>query len=236
MKMLFILSLVMAGFSAPRYDRLWKYDYQAALHFLTENRPAIKEVFAGSALPPQIVISVVFPELIRYNSIRNFIETRALEIAYVRHGLDAVDFSIGHFQMKPSFVAQIEYDIVNSKLSEKYPELPIDVTLNVGKRRKIRIDRLKQVKWQLRYLSAFADLLYRFHPEIKKQDSTYQVAFLASAYNLGYKASRKAIEKWMHVRSFPDGREAWAKQYRYADVAVYFYQHHRAQIATNHIY
>ena len=54
------------------------------------------------------VTAIVYPELLRYNYIQDFIETSGLELIYMRYGAKTADFSIGHFQMKPSFAEHIE--------------------------------------------------------------------------------------------------------------------------------
>jgi hypothetical protein len=54
------------------------------------------------------VLSIVFPEIIRYNAFKDFLETKTLEWLYVEYGKDKADFSIGLFQMKPSFVEKLE--------------------------------------------------------------------------------------------------------------------------------
>ncbi len=227
MKSIIIISMLLAANSPHRFHKMWEQDYNAAMFLLQKNSSVIQEVYYGSTVPSEIIISSVFPELVRYNSFRDFFETRSLEIAYVKYGLTAIDFSIGQFQMKPSFAAQLETDIANSAcLRSNYPEIPIEKELDERKQRKIRIDRLKQIKWQLRYLGAFTDLVFIKFPHIELLSSSEQVAFLAAAYNLGYKHSREAIEKWIHISSFPDGKDAWTTQFSYASIAVYFYQHH----------
>ncbi len=227
MKSIIIISMLLAANSPRRFHKIWEQDYNAAMFFIQKNNSTIQEVFYGNTVAPEIIISAVFPEIVRYNSFRDFFETGSLEIAYVKYGLTAIDFSIGQFQMKPSFAAQLETDIAKNKsLCSIYPELPIDKSLDERKQRKIRIDRLKQIKWQLRYLGAFTDMVYEKFPHVEVLPTSKQVAFLAAAYNLGYKHSREAIEKWIGISSFPDGKDAWTTQFSYASIAVYFYQHH----------
>lgn len=53
-------------------------------------------------------LAIVSPELIRWTAFKDFFETTALELLYVKKGKTYADFSIGHFQIKPSFVEQLE--------------------------------------------------------------------------------------------------------------------------------
>jgi len=54
------------------------------------------------------MIAIVFPEMLRYNENLEEIETQLLKSLYVRFGNRYADFSIGYFQMKPSFAEKIE--------------------------------------------------------------------------------------------------------------------------------
>ncbi|HMR44504.1 MAG TPA: hypothetical protein PKC40_11755, partial [Saprospiraceae bacterium] len=63
---------------------------------------------------PREVMAVVFPEMIRYNLVKDFFETSALELIYANLGSREVDFSIGIFQMKPSFIEKLEDIIIQN--------------------------------------------------------------------------------------------------------------------------
>lgn len=51
--------------------------------------------------------AIVFPEIMRYNGLKDGIETESLRTLYVQFGEDYADFSIGLFQMKPCFAQQL---------------------------------------------------------------------------------------------------------------------------------
>ena len=91
------------------------FDYekekQEALNFLQENNAIIEEVFQVTKMEKTAVLPVIFPELIRYAIVKDLLETAALEAIYVELGVEGADFSIGHFQMKPSFAEQLEEKI-----------------------------------------------------------------------------------------------------------------------------
>jgi len=108
--------------------------------------------------------AVVFPELIRYHLLRDLFETESLKLIYVEEGSQIIDFSIGLFQMKPSFVENIENYL------QKYPCLTESTnnfskindfkTSEIKKIRTQRIERLQQTDWQILYLSAFMSICY----------------------------------------------------------------------------
>ena len=52
--------------------------------------------------------AIVFPELMLYNSVKDDIESESLRVLYVQFGKAYADFSVGPFQMKPSFAEEVE--------------------------------------------------------------------------------------------------------------------------------
>ena len=68
-----------------------------------------------------MAIAVVFPELIRYSALRDKIEITLLKSLYIYKGDDYADFSIGQFQMKPSFAELIHKNVQLLKGQAKNP-------------------------------------------------------------------------------------------------------------------
>lgn len=198
-------------------------EYPRALRFVEENKQLIKEQLA---LPPDevaMVVACAFPELLRFEKYKNLAETSALELLYVRLGEKYADFSIGYFQIKPSFVEKLEKYFRQNKTKEfnfltTYPSK--DSTLI----RQKRLERLQQLAWQLKYLKAFYTLVQAKFPSLEKLPSTEKVKFLASAYNLGFDAPEEKIKKWIGMQNFPYGSKYKGSQHAYTDLALEFYQ------------
>ena len=77
-----------------------------------------------SELPTHLLTPVVLPEVARFNGFSNFFETAALEAFYVEDGSGVVDFSIGPFQMKPSFAERVEHRVAaQPSLRQRFPKL-----------------------------------------------------------------------------------------------------------------
>lgn len=118
----------------------------------------IFEHLSGNPIPIAESVSVVFPEMLRYVLWKDLFETAALELLYVRYGSTKADFSIGWFQMKPSFAEKLEREIYTyPELVMHYSDLstysiPNNDSVDI---RSERIKRLKQLSWQLKYLNAF---------------------------------------------------------------------------------
>ena len=65
-------------------------------------------IFPEFGIRTELAVAVVFPELVRYSALMDFMETTAVKALYQQKGVKGADFSIGRFQMKPSFVEDLE--------------------------------------------------------------------------------------------------------------------------------
>ena len=116
-----------------------------------------QDVWRSFDVDPQIAEAVVWPEMERYYRLQDVLETAANYGTYITTG-GGPDFSIGRFQMKPSFVEEMEKAWMASGLARPY-ELWFDTADNATARR-IRITRLQKEEWQVIYLGVFLRLLY----------------------------------------------------------------------------
>ena len=200
------------------YMQIFGDDYQDALVYLTENESYIDSLSNKFGNDHKLLKAIIFPELIRYSLIRDYLEIGSLELIYVSTG--KIDFSIGTFQMKPSFIENLEkYFKSHMDLFKKYDnylpylsERPIDI-------RKERLMRLKSMEYQLVYLNLFYDLMEKWHPNVFLKDKEYQVRFLSTAYNHGFEASVEEISSYMNKKFFPFGINNDKRKYNYSDIA-----------------
>ena len=72
--------------------------------------PLVCELLPNAHYQQQEVMAVVYPELLRYSPAQDVIEVEVNRRLYALHNLGGVrtDFSMGLFQMKPSFAERIE--------------------------------------------------------------------------------------------------------------------------------
>ena len=179
-------------------------------------------VFDQDAIP---VLAVVGPEWVRYSMVRDLMETAALEFAYVRYGTEAADFSIGPFQMKPSFVEDLEKAILQS--SDLPPALRFSTAYAASDpafQRRLRLQRMKDRRWQYFYAFAFYTLSQNRFADYLTAQTTDRIAFIASAYNFGFIRPVEAIEKWQEAEVFPYGSSFLGQQESYSGVALRFYE------------
>lgn len=209
-----------------KFDVIFAEEYKSALHYIQKNNTSIKKSAIAYHHNPELLATIVFPELMRYSSISDFLETSALESVYIRYGSTAADFSIGHFQMKPSFAEQLEVEIEQSDSLKKVYAVVINYTTTAEiARRTKRLQRLQSVQWQLIYLNAFVSVVQeKFKTESfnSKEDS---LRFYASAYNSGFAKPPSQIKQAATSCYFPYGMRYSGKQYAYTEVALYFHAH-----------
>ncbi len=192
--------------SEYRRAESWLY-HHAHLQILTEKHFSI-------------VLAAAFPELVRYNELSDFIETTALGLLYVQQGSRAVDFSIGHFQMKPSFVEQPERAAGCLLLTAQQREWLHLAHLPPQEARRTRIERLKSPAAQMQYLLIFERIADRLRAhDLALCTTRERVRRLAVFYNAGLHISTDMLHYYLQARLFPYGRRYREQQYCYADIA-----------------
>ncbi|MDZ7876714.1 MAG: hypothetical protein U5L45_03545 [Saprospiraceae bacterium] len=170
-------------------------------------------------------LSVVFPEVIRFNSFSNYIETKTLEWVYVDFGAEKADFSVGLFQMKPSFVEKLE------KVSKADPTLfrpfhdvlSYPATLSDTEIRRMRVARLQNFETQFSYAQVFLLICNNKFKNEVFADTNEKIKFFAAAYNFGFDKDVKDIKAWTTRKAFPYGVKFKGKQMIYSEVSANFY-------------
>lgn len=198
-------------------DAYFGSKYLEALDYVRKNKQVWIHHFGEKEAPK--IIAVVFPEMIRYNQMMEEAETLMLQSLYVRFGNQYADFSVGYFQMKPSFAEKIE-----EKTGKRLQHTPQE--------RSERVKRIKSIEGQIEYLKDFVAIMYQRFPEIAQKSEQEQVIFLASAYNLGFWFSKKAIEGWIGQKAFPSGKNA-AVRFAYTDISSDFFLKEAPKIFQN---
>lgn len=207
--------------------------YTEAVEFFIAKRVDIDSVFSQYNIQVDEAIAIVFPEVIRYNRFRDFAETYALELAYVNGGKEFADFSIGHFQMKPSFVENLESELsADTILSHQFKRI-ISYSLDMSLQdiRRERINRLKQFSWQIQYLACFIRLAEKRFASDLKEKSEERLLILSSAYNMGLNSNYKDLKILSETKTFPYGKSIMGR-FSYYDVANYFYTHGISQTSN----
>ncbi len=225
-KFVFILLLCVLGtsFSIPgQFDR----DITIAIQLLKKEQNTIELVAQRFPCEKAEVLSIVFPELIRYSRFKDFFETKVLEQLYVLKGNAWADFSIGYFQMKPSFVEDLEYHVEHMPgLVSSFQEI-LDYTVTSEESKRLeRIKRLKSFQWQLKYAFCYYFIMQKCYDGLHFENEEAQLKFFATAYNFGFTKPIDEIEAWMYEKAFPYGKKFKTEQFAYCELSTAFYKQH----------
>lgn len=214
---LLLFSVVFSFKNSENYREIFKDDYTSATTYLKTQHSSFLRICENES---EVLKAVVFPELLRYSMFRNLLETSALEILYVQYGTSGADFSIGRFQMKPSFAEAIEQH-------QNSFSTPSIFKYNLTSEKAIREERIKRLsstEWQIQYLNAFHEILVKRWEKSFPIDEKEQVLVLATAYNRGMFHSLQYLRKHILDKSFPYGTNYQGEQYSYAEIALDYYK------------
>jgi hypothetical protein len=199
--------------------------YAEAENYLKQNT-WIVGVLHLQAADTQCALAVVFPEIIRYSYLQDRIQVRALKVLYVQYGRKYADFSVGHFQMKPSFIELLESDwnTLASAEEKAAAGIPAFAAGDRPEARGERVRRLDDLGWQARYLRLFMLVMKKRYGHLVFKGAEDRLRFYATAYNAGYAAGEARIRRALEEKRFHLELFAPKRTYNYADVAVHFYR------------
>ncbi len=218
---LMLLAASPAEAGSPRsHALLLAPEWEQAAQRAKERRAAWREVFESLEADPAECEAVVFPELLRYSRVQDGVEQAALLALYVQGGKAKADFSVGMFQMKPSFAEQVETAWMHSPLRHAF-KLYFDTADNREQRSR-RIRRLADERWQCVYLAVFVRLLMEREPSLATLPAGERVRLLATAYNFSFTAPLGELRlrqsrKTFHLDLLPSWKTTY---YAYAGIAA----------------
>ena len=226
-KIVVISTFLFASFSSPeknRYDKIFPDEFKSTISFLNKNKVLFRSVALKHQQNPELLTAIVSPEVMRYSVISDIIETTALELLYCDFGTKAADFSIGKFQIKPSFAESIEFEIHKSHgLNKEYNKICFPKNLSESEQRKLRLKRLKNTLWEIEYLSAFVAICNKKFEDVKFKSTEEKLIFYSTAYNSGFYYTPEKIIQKSKLKFYPYGIKYSGTQYPYSDVALFFY-------------
>jgi hypothetical protein len=220
---LIFFGLLKSGWSqSVNYQILFGDDWKKAETFERENMSWIEPLLAKNHIPYKLAIAIVFPELVRYSALKDKMEIGLLKTLYVNLGNDYADFSIGIFQMKPSFAETIRDE------SSTYLGRRSGITFknisgfdDIKDYRKSIIRDLEDPESQVIYLITFIQICEKKF-NLNRLDEKRLLKFLATAYNFGI--DKKALEiVHMSDKKFFSTKLITSEKYSYSDVSLFWY-------------
>jgi hypothetical protein len=222
---LIALLIAASGIVHPSPRDFFGQDYNNALFRLKKDSPSIHRIAGENKVDEKIICALVFPEYIRYSVLSGLLETKALDVLYLAGGSKTADFSIGHFQMKPSFAEGLEEKIKADAVWKKKYAVLIPTGKNKHQLRGDRLKKLKQLDHQVRYACAFVEVCTKnYQLETLGEDEKLQ--YLSTIYNRGMQVNKKEIESSLSRRTFPYGVKYKEQQFAYWEVALDYYLKH----------
>ena len=182
----------------------------------------ISDSLAAYGIQPDFAQAIVFPEVIRFSAISDKVEVQGLFTLYVQYGIKYSNFSVGRFQMKPSFAEQVEKDA--KQLQGKWQATLQQIDLSDTPEARInRVKRLNSAEWQLKYLIWFIEIMDQQYGMTYKSNNIEKLRFYATAYNCGYTNPEPVILQHMQKNYFHTAVFSSDIRYCYCDIASAYY-------------
>ena len=149
--------------------------------------------------------AVVFPEIFRYSSFQDEIESLFNELVALASE-ESDGCSIGFLQMKPFFACTVEKIVSDDPvLRRKYPSIALSGDRSTAAARRERIMRLKEPEFQMEYLKAFVEYEVKIL-KLAGENREDRIKYLSAAYNFGISELREPLERAFGWETFPSGR------------------------------
>jgi hypothetical protein len=211
------------------YPQIFGDDWTKALHFESDNRSWMEPVLEKNNISYPLAVAVIFPELVRYSALRDKMEITLLKALYINLGDNYANFSIGQFQMKPSFAEMIREQansVMNGRSGISFKQRS-DYD-DIKDYRKSIVKDLEDPKTEFSYLVAFIKICGK-NFRTNRMDDVTSLKFLATAYNFGIDKNSAEIEN-MTDKKFFNTKLFKTENYSYADVSLFWYkQYHRVR-------
>ncbi len=203
-----------------RFEREYRKEFPVAVEYFTLSGFASVTDTMQLSHAPEFVYSIVAPEVIIYTRFKDQFETHLTAILYISRGAEYGDFSVGRFQMKPSFAESVELHIRrNPDLWRRYGYCVVRRPDERAEREE-RMRRLMSDEWQIRYLAVVTEIIRSRFPGIEFGSAEEELAFYATAYNGGFLNSENYIRSRTGLKLFPRFSK---KKYNYASVSAAVY-------------
>lgn len=199
------------------YFNSFQKEAEEAVIFIAKNKSLICSILCDLSAEEQLLaVSIVAPEISQYSSFLNFFEQRTLFVMYLNNG--NADFSVGYFQMKPSFVEDLEKKALVSK-SQRERFKDIIPSGSEREKRKFRLVKLTSLAGQLRYLRLFIEIVRTKTNDIEFNDRFAKLRYWATLYNSGMDLNESEVLRQQTVNLFPK----FERKFNYSSVSVEFY-------------
>jgi hypothetical protein len=225
---LFLILLFLPVFNSaysqtPDYPAIFGDDWKKAEAYLSENKSWIEPMLKRNHISYPFAMAIVFPEILRYSALRDNIEVSVLKTLYVNLGAEYADFSIGVFQMKPTFAETIREEsssFLGSRSGIRFKTA--SAYSDVKDFRKSIIRDLEDPEGQIIYLVTFIRLCEKKF-DLSRFSDVSKIKFISTSYNYGIDKSMAQIMK-MADKKFFSTKLIKDETYSYSDISIFWYK------------
>lgn len=216
---------VMTGQPAD-YPAIFGKDWEKANEYVTANVGWMKPALRRERIDYNTAIAVIFPELVRYSALRDRMEITLLKALYVNLGSDYSNFSVGSFQIKPSFAELVCESVAEIPVRKAGLKIPVRDQFDTEREfRSAIVSSLEDQHAAFEYIIMFLKICEkRFEPGA--MDEAGRIKFLAAAYNSGFTKPMEEIKNMMD-RKFFSTRLVATEFYSYSDISLYWFNKNR---------
>jgi hypothetical protein len=205
------------------YRILFGSHWETAEDYVTANEKWMRQACENHDISYPFAVAIIFPELVRYSALRDRIEISLLKTLYINLGEEYADFSVGPFQMKPSFaetVIERVFYIDDRSLKKKFRS-----ETSFKEERDFRSSIVKSLEDQeneFYYLIAFIKLCDK---EFASEwgNLSEKLAYYSTAYNCGLDKDKVFIKNMMGKKFFSI-KIFKGETYSYSDVSRFWYE------------
>lgn len=212
----------------PDYRKVFGNDWNKAQEFVEGNEAWMRRLSAITGISYEEAVSVIFPELIRYSSLRDRIEVTLLQTLYINLGEEYADFSTGYFQMKPSFAEAVYSNsyLLRGRLRNHFRNR--EEKNNPREFRRAIVEDMQKPWIQFIYLAAFIRICEaRF--DLINLGREQRISFLATAYNFSFLKSYEEIMAMTGARYFTAGTGN-EEYFPYSGISLYWFRLNRKDL------
>jgi hypothetical protein len=183
----------------------------------------MEPVLKKNKIPYELATAVVFPELVRYSALRDKMEITLLKALYINLGDEYANFSVGQFQIKPSFADRVRREAPEAmgRRSGIVFKKPSEFDEISNYRKSILAD-LEDVRAEFNYIIAFIKICEKKY-NLRMKDEISRLVFLATAYNYGIDKPAEDIER-ITSRKFFTASLFGSPAYSYSDISLFWYR------------
>lgn len=207
----------------PDYREIFGKDWKKAEEFVATNEYWMKPLLERQRIDYRITMAVIFPEIVRYSALRDMMEITLLKALYVNVGEEYANFSIGNFQIKPSFATLVCENEYSRILRRRGINIPDKKDFKTGRDFRSEIVKtLEDTRAEFNYIIVFMKICDHMF-DMSQMTDREKVVLISTTYNYGFNHSLEEIQE-MAGKHYFNIRLFSSENYSYSEIALCWYE------------